>query len=667
MIKRDIVTVGQIYTLLFISRISLSVIYSVFVSGMENIWDLFLPLIICIPVSILLLVPVNFGKKSVCTQAVEKFGKIGYVIPVLYGIYFLFSGVYAIKALEHFLNIVLPDGINTGVVTAVLVTACIYGAVKGIEALSRMAAVVLGFILLSSAIVFIYLMQGFSAENILPVEYVTFGSIADGVVFIISRMNTSAALNVLLPSTKGRLWKSAVIYSVLVFLFMCFMLILLRGAVGDYINSRELSVYQATEGAGTLQRLNPLFIFVTMCSLFCNVSVMLFAVSESVKEIFGKSHGKMISVISGMVLIVLVLVLPENQIIFDKYIWCILTVTFTAIIPLIIKMPKITAMFLALAILGGCNSMQLNQRLIVQGIGIDKNVDGYKITLIVLDTDNKENENSVKLVYAEGQTVEKALYELENQRGKKLLLSQCLFMMMDRKAVSDCKKALSYFGETGEMQKTANLMVTDGTAEKTITTAIDKLGYQSEYINVLADSRAVSQTEVHCSLLDYVSSLKGTETALLFPYIIINEDISALSVKGSYLADGGEHDYLTSDETVGTLILNEKITDFTDNIGNMNYKIKSAKSEIIPKWKDGRLEIEFIVELETDKRLKEISERAESLVNSAIKKTLLKSGADVFSIGKNIRGKYPEIYKNADMKKLLQNSLIEIKVTCRNE
>ena len=300
--------------------------------------------------------------------------------------------------------------------------------------------------------------------------------------------------------------------------------------------------------------------------------------------------------------------------------------------------------------------MQLNQRLIVQGIGIDESADGYKITLVVLDTDNREKENSVKLVYAEGKTVDKALYELENQRGKKLLLSQSLFVMMDRKAVSDCKKTLSYFAESGEMQKTANLMVADGTAEKTILTAIDKLGYQSEYINVLADSRAVSQTEVHCSLLDYVSSLKGTETALLFPYIVVNDDINALSVKGSYLADGGEHDYLTSDETVGTLILNEKITDFTDNIGNMNYKIKSAKSEIIPKWKDGRLEIEFIVELETDKRLKEISERAESLVNSAIKKTLLKSGADVFSIGKNIRGKYPEIYKNADMKKLFQNN-----------
>ena len=159
--------------------------------------------------------------------------------------------------------------------------------------------------------------------------------------------------------------------------------------------------------------------------------------------------------------------------------------------------------------------------------------------------------------------------------------------------------------------------------------------------------------------------MKGTETALLFPYIIINEDISALSVNGSYLVDGRENYYLTSGETLGTLILNERVRDFTDNIGDMNYKIKSAKSEIIPKWKDGRFEIEFNVELETDKKFKGISERAESLVSSALKKTLLKSGADLFSIEKYIRGTYPELYQNADMKKLLQNSLIQVKITCR--
>ena len=669
MTNKNTVTVGQVYTLLFIGRISLSVIYSGFVSGMENIWDLFIPLIICIPVSILLLVPVNLGKKSVCTQAVEKFGKIGYAIPVLYGIYFLFSGLYAIKALEYFLNMILPDGINARLVMAGLVIACIYAAVKGIEALSRMAAVVLGFILISSAIMFIYLIQGFVAENIMPAEYVTLSAVTDGVVFVISRMNTSAALNVLLPSAKGRFWKSAVIYSVLLFLFMCFMLILLRGAVGDYINARELSVYQATEGAGSLQRLNPFLIFVTMCSLFCNVSVMLFAVSESVKVIFRNTHGKMIAVISGIFLIVLLLAVPENEMIFDKYIWCILTVIFTSIIPLMIKMPKLTAVGLLVLILGGCNSMQLNQRLIVQGIGIDKNNDGYKITLIVLDTDNKENENAVKLVYTQGKTTEEALGTLENQRGKKLLLSQCLFVMTDKDTAADCKKTLSYFGDSSEMQKTTNLMVTDTTAEKTISTAIEKLGYRSEYINVLADSKAIDQTEVHCSLIDYISSLK--DKILLFPYIVINEDIKALSVNGSYLVDGEEHYDLTAEETVGTLILNEKVTDFTDTVENVSYQIKDVKSSIIPIWKDDKFQIDFNAEIHLDKSygkemIQKITERIETMGKSAVEKTVLKSGADVFSIEKYIRGTYPDLYQNADMKKLLQNALIQVKITCQN-
>ena len=669
MIKKNIVTVGQIYTLLFISRISLSVMYSVFVSGMENIWDFLMPLIICIPVSILLLVPVNLSRKSVCDLSVEKFGKVGYAIPVLYGIYFMCSGLYAIKALENFLKVILPSDINAQVVMTVLVIACIYAAVKGIEALSRMAAVVLGFILISSAIMFIYLIQGVAVENLMPVEYVTFSAVTDGVVFIISRMNTSAALNVLLPSSKGKLWKSAVIYSALIFLFMCFMLILFKGAVGDYINARELSVYQATEGAGSLQRLNPFFIFVTMCSLFCNISVMLFAVSESVKVIFNKP--KIISVISGIILIVLMIAVPESEILFDKYVWCVLTVMFMSLIPLIVKMPKLTAVGLSVLILGGCSNMQLNQRLIVQGIGIDKSNDGYKITLTVLDTEDTEKENSVKLVYTEGRTAEEALGTLENQRGKKLLLSQCLFVMMDKNAVEECKKTLSYFAGRSEMQKTSNLMVADGTAEKTISTAIEKLGYRSEYINVLADSRAIDQTEVHCSLIDYISSLKGCEKALLFPYITVNEDIKALSVNGSWLSDGKESYRLTSDETVGTLILNGKVTDFTDTVGDESYRIKDVKSDIIPVWKDGKFEIDFNAEIHLDKSyskemIEKITQRIENIVKSGIEKTLLKSGADVFSIEKYIRVKYPVLYRNTDMKSVLKNSLTKIKITCPN-
>ena len=688
MTKKNTVTVGQIYTLLFISRISLVIIYSVFVSGIGSIWNFLIPLMISMVISILMMIPVNvfYGKsreKSVCGISVEQSGKIGYVIPILYAVYFLFSCVYAVKALEYFLDMLLPDGIDSKIIISILTIACIYASVKGIEALSRMSALVLGFMFLAVILLFVYLIQGFSSENMIPFEYVTFNGVTDGIIFIISRMNTSAALNVLIPSTKGKLWKSSIIWSVMTFLFMIFMLLLFRGAIGDYLNSRELSVYQVIEGAGSLQRLNPFFIFVTMCSIFCNISVLLFALSESIKTIFKDEFVKIISVISGVILLLGVLLIPETDILFNKYIWCVLTVIFTAVIPLIVyvfaKMPerkisrKIVGTISIISVLilfSGCNSTQLNQRLIVQGMGIDKNNNGYDITLIVLDTENEEKENAVKLIYTDGKNVEEALYRIENQRGKKLLLSQCLFIMMNRESAMDYRNTLSYFADMSEMQKTSNLMVTDDSSKNTLSTAIEKLDYQSEYINVLADSKAIDQTEVHCSLIDYISSLRN-EKALLFPHIVIKDEISALSVEGSCLADkdGGYYD-LTGDETLGTLIVNQRVNDFTDTVGEISYKIEKVKSNIIPIWKDGFFEIHFDIGIYLDKKyskdiLNNIQENIAGKVNSGIEKTL-KSGSDVFSIGKYIRSAYPEVYKNGDVKEFLQNAVTHTKITCRN-
>ncbi len=692
MTKKNIVTVGQIYTLLFISRISLVIIYSVFVSGISSIWSFLLPLIVSMAISILMIIPVNvfYGKsrrKSVCRISVEQFGKMGYTIPILYAMYFLLSCLYAVKALEHFLDIMLPDDINSKVVLSVLMIACIYAAVKGIEALSRMSAIVLGFIFLSGALLLIYLIQGFSSENMIPFEYASFSGVIDGTVFIISRMNTSAALNVLIPSTRGRLWKSGIIWSVTVFLFMIFMLVLFRGAIGDYLDSRELGVYQAIEGAGSLQRLNPFFIFVTMCSTFCNISVLLFALSESVKTIFMDGFGKIISVTGGVILLLAVLLVPETEILFNKYIWCVLTVVFTAVVPSVVYIftktpqPKISRrvvrtasmtiiISLVMIIFSGCNSTQLNQRLIVQGMGIDKNNEGYYITLIVLDTENEEKENAIKLMYTDGENVDEALCRIENQRGKKLLLSQCLFIMMNGEASRNYERTLSYFSDLSGMQKTSNLMVTESSAKSTLSTAVEKLGYQSEYINVLADSKAISQTEVHCSLIDYISSLKSAK-ALLFPNIVIKDDISALSVEGSFLADrNGNYFSMTSDETLGTLIINQKVNDFTDTVGEASYKIKRIKSNINPVWKNGFFDISFDIEVYLDKSyekdvLNDIKENILGKVNAGIEKTVLQTGSDVFSIGKYIRSAYPEVYKNGNVEEFLKNAVTHTKITCR--
>ncbi len=696
MAERNVVTVGQIFTLLLISRLSVTVIYSVFVTGIESLWSLIIPLLLSMAALMGLLVPVNllYGKgrkQSVCGIAVERWGTVGLIISLMYGIYFLGSCIYAVMSLQYFLEVLLPEGIPAKAVLAVLVGACIYAALKGIEALSRMSAIVLGLIVLSGVLLVIYLMPGFSSDNLIPSEYMTMGSVTDGIVLILSRMNTAAALNVLLPLSKGRVWKSSLLWTAGLFLIMILMIVLFRGALGDYSDTRELPVYQSIEGAGSLQRLNPFFIFVSMCSVFCNVSVLLFSVSESVKAVFRNSFGKTITVISGVILLGVVLWLPKTEMIFHKEMWCILGVLFTFGIPLGVyaaeraqrkHSPKVRkvirtatmTIILSVVMLSGCNSMQLNERLIVQGLGIDKEKDGYEMTLIVLDTENEDKENAVKLMYTDGATVSEALSTLENQRGKKLLLSQCLFIMMDRETVKNYDKALSYFGNLKEMQKTANLMSTDGSAKKTIFEGIENLGYHSENINVLADSRAVEQTEVHCSLSDYISCQKSKERAMIFPNVIVRKDIQALSVSGSNVSDGNGNIYsMTKEETIGTLLVNQKVTDFTDTVAmqgkESSYRIEGVKSRVIPKWKNSYLDVSFEIEVNLDKKYGQeitrlIEENIKEKIDTAIGKTLFENGSDIFSLEKHIKNVYPERYRETDIKELLQNAVTHTKVTC---
>ncbi len=676
------VTAGQIFTLLFISRMALAMTYSVTVSGIASLWSFLLPLLLCIGLSMVLLVPVNllFGNRrdsSVAELSVRHWGILGHAVPFLYALYFLGSCLYAVMTLKHFLTILLPKDIHVKAVLAVLLIACIYAALKGIEALSRMAAIVLGFILLSTVLAFIYLMPGFSSKNLLPVEGVTLWGMMDGTVFILSRMNSTAALPIFMPSVKGKLGKSTVLWSVLSFLLLFFMLVLFRGAIGDYLDTRELPVYQAIEGAGTLQRLNPFFIFVSMCSMFCHVAILLFAVSESAKPLFKNRFGKTICLVSGVMLLLLLLWMPDSEVLFNKYGWCALTVIFTFVIPLAVYLAMhrrtaktVCCLLLAALFLTGCNSTQLNQRLIVQGIGIDQREDGYRITLIVLDTENEEKENAIRLVYTDGKTIQEAFGTLENQRGKKLLLSQCLFLMMSRQAADDNIHTLSYFSDSNEMQKTANLMVTEESAETILSTAVKKFGYSSEAINLLADSRAVNQTEVHCSLLD----AENTEEAMLFPYVTENQDLSSLCVDGSYLVDkSGTHCLLNREETMGILIVNHRVMDFTDTVlvgkEAVSYQIHQIDSHVIPVWDTAYPAVRFVIQVQLDRSYETatrhaITESIRQKVRAAIDKTLLQNGCDVLSVRQYLGNAYPERYGAvADKKALLRHSSVHIEIS----
>ncbi|MGN0470981.1 MAG: GerAB/ArcD/ProY family transporter, partial [Acutalibacteraceae bacterium] len=159
---KGIVTSGQLFVLFFISRIIIAVFCSPKISGVNTLWDYFLPVIISLFLSMLMLVPVlvmyrQNRQMSVSEYSYRYFGKAGNVITILYALYFFVGCVYSLSVYYGFLKFISPDGIQISLILILLVIACVYASFKGLEAVSRLSGIVLVIIIIAAVILISFL------------------------------------------------------------------------------------------------------------------------------------------------------------------------------------------------------------------------------------------------------------------------------------------------------------------------------------------------------------------------------------------------------------------------------------------------------------------------------------------------------------------------------
>lgn len=705
MTDKGIVTSGQIFILLFISKVIMAVFYSPVIFKTNSLWDLLLPVIISIILSLFMLIPVLcMYKQNRCMSISEYsrnyFGKAGNIVTILYSVYFFINCLYSLANYYLFLKYIAPEGIQIWMIIATLIIACIYASFKGIEAISRLSGIVLVTVIISIIVFMSFLLPSISQDNYIPIEYSKFDSTIDGIIFVLSRMNDIAVLAMLYPITKGNIIRGAVVYNISVFMIFIAIILLLTGSLGEYLNSQLFPIYQSIDGSGTLQRLNPMFIAVFTSGIFCKISMLLYVISQCIKNVSNEKLGRRFTIISGIAVTLICLLVINNydimEALFNKYLNFIFTIIFVILIPLIIviisKVKKnkkynhkskrhlkifslIMAVLISSTMFSGCNTTQLNQRFIIQGIGIDKISDKYKLTLIVLDTDSEENENAIKLIYTEGRSIDEAISSLESRNRKNVLFSQCLFIMMNNDAIENCDATLEYFTNNNDILKNTNLMVSEKTAEQTITSAINDMKYKSADINALSDSQSINQAVVQCSLLDYISLKNNPYSGIIIPYIVIDKNISALKSEGSIiLKQSSQTNFLTNNETFGALIINKEADNYTETIVSKDniettYTIKSIISTIKPKISNNNLIIEFKLNISLDKSYDNETQQLiyndiYEKVKTSIDKTIIENGCDVFSLNKSIRAEYSGYYNNINnWEEILKNAETNIDIT----
>ena len=121
--------------------------------------------------------------------------------------------------------------------------------------------------------------------------------------------------------------------------------------------------------------------------------------------------------------------------------------------------------------LQGCSyQVQLSQRLLIQGIGIDYEDGVYRATVQVTKVSDQE-ENTVSLMNGEGDSAMDALNAITLANGKKPLYSHSLVLVLGRGCAEEgLSNVMDFFIRYPESHPTVNVLMADSSAEDILST-----------------------------------------------------------------------------------------------------------------------------------------------------------------------------------------------------
>ena len=303
------ITVGQLFCMLFISRMIVNLTYSPIISSSNSMWDHIISAIISFFITFLLVIPVYFicNKRepmNIADISCFLLGKIGLIFVFVYAIYYIFVCIYTLSLFDDFVaNVMNPKTPIILMSSAIMLTAA-YGAYKGIEALVRTSGFILFLIVVASLFIIITLLPNIDKLNYEPLMYYGNGNVVNGILLMISMTSCIPAMAMLIPLTKGNVKKGILLWNIAVYFSISIFIVVIVGALGDYLKTQMFPIYTATTiaGIGFLKNLDALYLGIWTTGLFIKISLFLLLFSMCVKRIFGNKAAR-ISILLGAIII----------------------------------------------------------------------------------------------------------------------------------------------------------------------------------------------------------------------------------------------------------------------------------------------------------------------------------------------------------------------------
>ncbi|MBR2410518.1 MAG: hypothetical protein IKB08_02210 [Clostridia bacterium] len=367
-------------------------------------------------------------------------------------------------------------------------------------------------------------------------------------------------------------------------------------------------------------------------------------------------------------------------------------------------MKKITAVIcisvyiFTLCSCGKIEIVELNERLIIEAIGIDFEDGLYRVTIEGLDSFSAGSENSsisapslTKCYMFQGETIGMAMNSISVVTGQIPLFSQARILLVGlESAKTRLSEILDFFRREYTTRTDILFAVTEGAAADTVSADFGKNVSAGNVLEAAVSSGRFTGRSCLTPLYQFLNSVMGESDNAFCPVIGTKENsfteqkevkLSGTAVFGK----DGAVKILSPESTLGMLIISDGIDngDFTVNTsaGTATLEIIECKTKTKVLLKDGRVHYRITTKLscdipefqsddfrgltktDTEKLSEEAAKTVTEIMCDALKKTVYEENFDVFHIGRAVNLKNHSFYNEFFIKNgmLSEFTVCEIK------
>lgn len=305
-----------------------------------------LAVLISAVVECILIIPVIVLTKrgngaNICEQAYERSHFLGAAVSVLYGLFFLLSGVRTARYFSLFIHEAFPGIKGKAVIAFLLILIAMYGAYLGIESLGRSSVFVFVTFLIMFVLMIVTTSKRFDLLNFSMTQLLSGGTVLKTAVREAGMNTELIMLTLLVTDIKGSIKKTAYVYIgtkavlVLIIMFIC------TAILGNYLSLVKLPFFAVGAYSKTrlIERYDGLYLVIwTLCALVC-LSLSAYIIKMLYMKLFRRSHGLGGIVLTGIVCFVLTAFFSveksslDRQ--FDEVLNACVIVFFTFVVPLV--------------------------------------------------------------------------------------------------------------------------------------------------------------------------------------------------------------------------------------------------------------------------------------------------------------------------------------------